>query len=60
MTEKPKLMLVTNPDEVAAVRAGIYGKLDQPIGGESRGQCWAYKWSMERYRAAQKGEVCRD
>lgn len=53
MTEKPKLMLVTNPDEIAAVRAGIYGKLDQPIGCFTINACWAYKWSMERYRAAQ-------
>lgn len=54
LQDKTVMIPITDPTEIAAVRLGVLGQLDQPIGGESKGQCWAYKWSMERYRAAAK------
>lgn len=51
MTEdKVKMMIVTNPDEIEAVRIGFTGKVKYPIGEIRNGVCFAYKWSVERWR----------
>jgi len=48
MTEKPRLVEVKDASEIEAVRRD---GIDDPIGAfDSLGQCWAYAWSLERYR----------
>ena len=53
MSEKARMVIVTDPLEVDAVRReNETGALDLPIGGFANGQCWAVAWSLERYREA--------
>lgn len=49
---KPRLTIVTNPDEIAAVkRENETGELHLPIGKVlPDGTCVAYTTSLERYR----------
>lgn len=59
--DKPSLLLIRDPLEIAAVARGCSDTpaLDDPIGAVTDKSCWAYKWSMERYRitAANKEDV---
>lgn len=52
MTEdKVKMMIVTHPDEIEAVRIGFEtGAVKNPFGEIRNGVCFAYKWSVERWR----------
>lgn len=52
MTEdKVKMMIVTHPDEIEAVRKGFeLAKVPYPLGQIKNGVCFAYKWSVERWR----------
>lgn len=45
---KPRLVLVTDRDEIAAIERN---GLTDPIGGKVGESWWAYAWSLARYRA---------
>jgi hypothetical protein len=49
--DKPRMVQVTDPAEIESIRRN---GLDDIIGGEVAGQWWAYKWSLDRWRAADK------
>jgi hypothetical protein len=51
MSDKPKLMILTDPAEIDAVRIGCEtGNVKSPLGDIINGVCYAYTWSVLRWR----------
>ena len=47
-SQKQKFVLVTKPDEIEAIQRDSF---TDPIGGEYKGQWFAYEWSIKAWRA---------
>jgi hypothetical protein len=45
---KPRMVPLTNSDEIASVQKN---ELYDIIGEVRKGACWAYEWSVKRWRA---------
>lgn len=46
-TEKARLVMLTDPDEIESVKRNGFNDIIGAIRGD---YCYAYKWSVERYR----------
>jgi hypothetical protein len=50
VSDKPKMIPVTDPAEIEALKRGAQGELDAPYGIEYAGRWYAEASELERYR----------